>query len=317
VRRISTAGVITTVAGNGTSYFGGDNGPVASAQINICCQLAGGVAVDHEGSLYLADTWNNRVRKVSPDGIITTVAGNGAAGYSGDSGPAATAQLTLPLSVAVDGAGALYIADTWNFRVRKVSQGGVITTVAGNGTQGHSGDGGDARNAQIGYPYGLAIGADGSLYIADAFYIRKVAPDGTINTLAAFSLTPSGSVYPEEALAVAVDSAGNVYATDHLHDRVLKISPAGVVTPYAGTGIQGFSGDGGPAGSAQLSVPLALAVDAADDLYIGEWGNYRVRKVSATGVISTVAGTGTYGRTGDGGPATSGAIGSPYHFGDR
>ncbi len=323
VRQVSKAGVITTAAGNGLSYYGGDNGPVAAAQINIGAglQVGGGVAVDREGSLYLADTGNNRVRKVSPDGIITTVAGNGSAGYSGDGGPAINAQIAIPISVAVDRAGTLYIADTWNFRVRKVSTEGIITTVAGNGTQGHSGDGGDARNAQIGYPFGLAIGADGSVYIADILYVRKVAPDGVITTLAAFYAgAPAGSsVYDGNVLALAVDSAGNVYATDHVHDRVLQISPAGTITPYAGTGVRGFSGDGGPAGSAQLAIPVALAVDGADNLYIGEWGNTypgntRVRKVSAAGIISTIAGTGSYGYSGDGGLAASAKIGFPYHL---
>jgi uncharacterized protein (TIGR03437 family) len=317
VRKVSTAGVITTVAGNGAGYYGGDNGPVAGAQVDFSYGggLGGGMAVDHDGSLYLADTGNNRIRKVSADGIITTVAGNGIVGHSGDGGPAVDGQFALPCSVALDAAGALYIADTWNFRVRKVSKDGIITTVAGTGTQGHSGDGGDARNAQIGYPFGLAIGADGSLYIADILYVRKVAPDGVITTLAAFYAgAPAGSgVQDGNVLAVAVDSAGNVFATDHLHDRVLKISPAGVITPYAGTGSSGFSGDGGPAVSAQLSVPLALAVDSADSLYIGEWGNYRVRKVSTAGIISTIAGSGTDGYSGDGGPATSARIGYPYH----
>jgi trimeric autotransporter adhesin len=240
LRKVSQAGVITTVAGNGKSYYGGDNGPAAGAQIGIfCCQLAGGVAVDREGSLYLAETWNSRVRKFSPEGIITTVAGNGAVGFSGDGGPASNAQMAFPVSVAVDAAGTLYIADTWNFRVRKVSKEGIITTVAGNGTQGHSGDGGDARNAQIGFPFGLAIGADGSLYIADILSVRKVAPDGVISTLASFYAgAPVGSGMQDgNVLAVAVDSAGNVYATDHIHDRILRISPAGGITRYAGTGV--------------------------------------------------------------------------------
>ena len=204
-------------------------------------------------------------------------------------------------------------------RVRKVSKEGIITTVAGTGTQGHSGDGGDARNAQIGYPFGLAVGPDGSVYIADSGYVRKVATDGVITTLAAASLSPgsAGGSVPLNVLALAVDSGGSVYATDHNNDRVLKISPGGVLTPYAGTGIRGFSGDGGPAGSAQLAIPLALAFDAADNLYIGEWGrsgNPRIRKVSSSGIISTIAGTGVYGYSGDGGLAASAMIGLPYHL---
>jgi uncharacterized protein (TIGR03437 family) len=318
VRKVSQAGVITTVAGNGGASYGGDNGPAAGAQVDFGFggPLGGGMAVDRAGTLYLADTGNHLVRKVSADGNITRVAGNGIAGYSGDGGPAINAQFALPSSVVLDAAGALYIADTWNFRIRKVSSDGIVTTVAGMGTQGHSGDGGDARNAQIGYPFGLAIGSDGSLYIADILSIRKVAPDGVISTLASFyagALAGSG-VQDGNVLAVAVDSAGNVYATDHAHNRVLRISPAGVITPYAGTGTSGFSGDGGPAVSAQLPVPVALTVDSADNVYVGEWGDYRVRRVSSAGIISTIAGTGIPGYSGDGGPATGAAIGQPFHL---
>ena len=160
IRKVSN-GVITTVAGNGTAGFSGDNGPATSAQLNHPL----GVAVDSAGNLYIADYWNNRIRKVS-NGVITTVAGNGNAGFSGDNGPATSAQLNYPTGVAVDSAGNLYIADSHNNRIRKVSN-GMITTVAGNGTSGFSGDNGPATSAQLYAPEGVAVDAAGNLYIAD------------------------------------------------------------------------------------------------------------------------------------------------------
>ena len=161
-------------------------------------------------------------------------------------------------------------------------------------------DGGDARNAQIGYPFGLAIDAAGNVYIADILYIRKVALDGVITTLAAFLPGPpaASSVPPVNVLALAVDSAGNVYATDHLHDRVLKISPVGVITPYAGTGVHGFSGDGGPAGAAQLAFSSLWRSMMQTPSILENGGGSRIRKVSAEGVISTIGGTGSYGYSG-------------------
>ena len=161
LRLDAATGILTLVAGNGTTGFSGDNGPAASAQL----YFPGAVAVDSAGNLYIADTGNNRIRKVS-NGVITTVAGNGTRGFSGDNGPAASAQLNEPEGIAVDSAGRLYIADFGNNRIRKVSN-GVITTVAGNGTQGFSGDNGPATGAQLSDPYGIAVDSAGNVYIAD------------------------------------------------------------------------------------------------------------------------------------------------------
>ena len=218
------------------------------------------MAVDASGNLYIADTGNNRIRKVSATGIITTVAGNGSAGYSGDGGPATSAQLDGPEGVAVDGSGNLYIADTCNNRIRKVSATGIITTVAGNGSAGYSGDGGPATSAQLSLPAGVAVDGSGNLYIADS---------------------------------------GN--------NRIRKVSATGIITTVAGNGSPGYSGDGGPATSAQLNQPAGVAVDASGNLYIADSSNNRIRKVSATGIITTVAGNGFDGYSGDGGPATSAA----------
>src|ERR1035437_4513209 len=305
VRKVSN-GVITTVAGNGTQGFSGDNGPPTIAQLNG----PSGVAVDAAGSLYIADTYNQLGRKVS-NGVITTVAGNGTQGFSGDNGPATSAQLGFPEGLAVDSAGSLYIADQENNRIRKVSN-GVITTVAGGGTSG-LGDNGPATSAQL-TPSGVAADSAGNLYIADTgnIRIRKVS-NGVITTVAGGGSFlgdngPATSAQLVNPLGVAVDSAGNLYIGDSYHYRIRKVSN-GVITTVAGNGTPGFSGDNGPATSAQVSVPEGVALDAAGNLYIPDAGNNRIRKVSG-GVITTVAGGGSAG-LGDNGPASSAELDGP------
>jgi len=357
IRKVSN-GVITTVAGNGTPGFSGDNGPATSAQLN----LPDGVALDSAGNLYIVDLFNNRIRKVSgggittavgggsslgdngpavssqlaypsrvavdsagnlyiadygdnrirrvSDSVITTVAGNGTQGFSGDNGPATSARLNDPDGVAVDSAGTLYIADTDNFRVRKTSN-GVITTIAGNGTQGFSGDNGPATSAQLNAPGKLAVDSASDLFMADYsnFRIRKVS-NGVIATVAGNGTIgfsgdngPATNAQLNGPSGLAVDSTGNIYIADYFNQRIRKVSN-GVITTVAGNGTQGFSGDNGPATSAHLDYPYGIAVDSAGNLYIGDSGNFRVRKVS-NGVITTAAGNGTQGFSGDNGPATS------------
>jgi len=307
VRKVSN-GVITTLAGGGLSGLG-DNGPATSAQLYD----PEGVAVDSAGNVYIADTYPNRIREVS-NGVITTVAGNGAAGFSGDNGPATSAQLSAPTGIAVDSAGNLYIADFDNNRVRKVSN-GVIATVAGNGTQGFSGDNGSATSAGLYYPAGVAVDSAGNLYIADYYNnrIRKVS-NGVISTVAGGGSSfgdngPATSAQLNFPESVAVDSAGNLYIPIASNCLVRKVS-GGVITAVAGNGTWGFSGDNGPATSAQLSGPAAIAVDSAGSLYIADAYNNRIRKVSG-GVITTVAGTGAQGFSGDNGPATSAQLNGP------
>jgi sugar lactone lactonase YvrE len=317
----ASTSVITTVAGTGTSGFGGDGGAATAAQLDA----PEGVAVDGAGNLYIADNRNHRIRKLAAaTGVITTVVGTAPAGFSGDGGLATAAQLDHPTGSAVDGLGNLYIADNWNHRIRKVTAAtGIITTVAGTGTGGFGGDGGASTAAQLYYPYSVAVDGVGNLYIADYYNqrIRKVtAATGIITTVAGTDVggfsgdggaaTAAQLLYPN---GVAVDGAGNLYIADTSNQRVRKVTAAtGIITTVAGTGTYGFNGDGGAATAAQLRYPSGLAVDGAGNLYIADWENHRVRLVaSATGVITTVAGAGTAAFGGDGAAATLGGLSFP------
>ena len=324
------SGIITTYAGNGTVGFSGDGGPATSAQLYLSSSgLGGDVAVDAAGDLFIADTYNQRIRMVTPGGVISTVAGNGTPGYSGDVGLATAAQLNGPSSIAVDTAGNLFIADFSNNRVRMVTTGGVISTVAGNGTPGYSGDVGLATAAQLNGPYSVAVDTAGNLFIAD-FYnnrVRKVTPSGIISTVAGTGTYgfsgdggPATSAQLYYPYSLAVDAAGNLFIADFSNSRIRKVTPSGIISTVAGTGTYGFSGDGGPATSAQLEYPSGVAVDTAGDLFIadgpnvslfGITGNQRIRKVTIGGIISTVAGNGGQGFSGDGGPATSAQLNNP------
>jgi sugar lactone lactonase YvrE len=313
IRKVTLAGVISTVAGNGTWGFAGDGGPATAAQLNS----PWGIAEDGGGNIYIADMSNNRIRKVTPAGVISTVAGNGNSGFSGDGGPATSAGLNYPSGVAVDAAGNFYIADFNNNRIRKVTVGGVISTVAGNGTAGFGGDGGYATSAQLRYPYGVAVDAAGNLYIADSSNsrIRKVTSGGVISTVAGngtygFSgdggpAASAGLYYPR---GVLLDAGGNLFIADAYNNRIRKVTSGGVISTVAGNGAAGFSGDGGPATSAELYLACGVAVDTGGNLYIADYANSRIRKVTPAGVISTVAGNGNSGFSGDGGPATSAQI---------
>ena len=327
VRKVGLDGIITTVAGNGGFKFSGDGGPATSTAFDA----PRGVAVDVAGNVYVADAGNNRIRRLSPGGIITTLAGTGVEGYSGDGGPAASALLDLPSAVAVDAIGNVYIAELDNQVIRKVSPNGIITTVAGSGSYGFDGDGGPAIEASITNPFGVAVDAAGAFYIADSFNerIRKVSPGGIITTVAGSGIR-TGSIDGEGGdpaddlgdggpatsasfflpFGVTVDTAGNLYIADWINRRIRKVSPDGAITTVAGGGML-IPADGGPATSAGLGGPTGIVVDTAGNLYIADRGDDRIRRVGPDGIITTVAGIGIGGFSGDGGPATNASLNQP------
>jgi len=318
IRKVTPAGTISTFAGGG---FGGDGSAATAASLNF----PSGLAFDGSGNLYIADTTSHRIRKVTAaDGKINTIAGTGTAGYSGDGAAAASAQLNSPYGIALDGAGNVYVADRLNHRIRKITAvDGKIATIAGNGVQGYSGDGGPATAAQLFVPHAVAVDAGGNnIYIADwqNHRLRKITTaDGKIATIAGNGGAnysgdngPAAAAQLEYPTALSLDATGNLFVSDYNNFRVRKIAAADAsITSVAGNGTPGWSGDGGAATSAQLGTYLHIAVDATGNLYIADNENHRIRKVATDGTISTFAGNGTQGFSGDGGAATSAQLNSP------
>ena len=312
------AQIISTIAGIGTSPgFFGDGGPAVSALLN----RPQGVSLDAAGNIYVADNNNQAIRKINTSGTISTIAGTVAAGYSGDGGPATLANLNRPFQAKVDALGNVYIADTYNHCIRKVSTTGMISTIAGNGTAGYLGDGTPASTALLNNPCGLVFDAAGNLYIGDSYNhrIRKIdMATGIISTYAGtgtlgysgdgFAATTATLSYPNY---VYIDQSGAFYITDNGNHVIRKIDGTGTITTVAGNGIFGFFGDGFAATTARLNYPGGVTTDLAGNLFIADNANNRIRKVDPSGIITTFAGTGAPAFGGDGSPAISAQINQP------
>jgi len=249
-----------------------------------------------------------------PSGIITTVAGNGTQGYSGAGGPATNAELYFPSGAVFDASGNLYFSDAGNNVVRKVSTNGIITTVAGNSTQGYSGDGGQATNAELAFPEGVAVDVFGNLFIADSTNnrVREVGTNGIITTVAGIGIqgyagdgAAATNAELNDPTGVALDASGNLYFSDTGNNVIREVTTNGIITTVAGNGTQGYFGDGGQATNAELGFPEGVAVDASGNLFIADSANNRVRELGTNGIITTVAGNGTQGFSGDGAAATN------------
>ena len=380
VMKVSPSGILTVLAGNGIKGDSGDGGLAIAASLGSSLRIA----VSSRGNIYVADQDGSRVRLITPSGNITTVAGTGVAGFSGDGGPATQAALNFPSDIAVDANENLYIADFFNHRVRRVDTAGNITTVAGTGSSGFAGDGAPALSALLSNPIGVAVDSAGDLYIAEQgnSTIRMVNPQGVISTIARnlsfpagiaadsagnvlvaetganrilqvktngsgstplatglaspqdVALGPGSIVYVADTgnyrvrkvgaagslvniagnggaasaggktdvtspfelfqpIAIAIDSRGAFYVANQGRNNIVEISPNGIESLFAGTGVQGVAGDGGPATQAQLRGPRGISVDSTGNVYIGDNENSRVRKVSPNGIITTVIGGGT------------------------
>jgi len=311
VRALTTKGNLITIAGNGNYGYSGDNGVATDANLSA----PDGVAPDAAGNLNICDSFANRVRTVSQFGIISLTAGTGTPGFGGDGGPASSAMLVDCDGIATDSSGNIYVADTRNRRIRKINSAGTISTVAGNGTSGFAGDGGQAPSAELAAPQGVAVDSKGNLYIADTGNnrIRKVS-SGIIATIAGNGLAgysggeglPATTATLNAPSRVTVDSAGTVYFSDTGNNVVRSITTDGDIHTVAGNARAGFSGDGGPATFAMLNNPNGLAIDSTGGLLIADTGNLRIRRVDPVGgTISTIAGNGTNSVSGDGRPPLS------------
>jgi cysteine-rich repeat protein len=314
VRRVDASGTIMTVAGDGSFGLSGDGGAATSTPF----LHPWGTTVDPLGNVLIAE--HTRVRRIDGAGEITTVVGNGSFGFSGDGGPATSAELFYASDVAVDGLGNMYVADEGNQRIRRIDANGVIATIAGSGGRGYNGDGQPAVDARLSNPSGVAADGLGNVYIADTYNhrVRRVDANGMITTIAGTGTSgfggdqgPATSAQLARPWDLMLDAAGNVYVCDLDNHRIRKIDTLGIITTVAGTGTRGFAGDGGSATAAQLDAPSGIAVDAIGNLYIADRGNLRIRRVDPAGVITTFAGNGGLHFSGDGASATAARLGSP------
>lgn len=300
----ASGNIMVTYAGNGTPGYSGDGGLAKLAKLTTPY----GVWLDNAANVFTADSGNHRIRKVTADGVITTVAGSGIPGFSGDGGPATAAKLAGPTAVITNSTGTIYISDTLNNRVRKVT-GGIITTIAGTGQNGNTGDGGAATSARLSGPTALALTSAGNLLIADTGNnrVRQVLPNGTISAFAGTGQAGfTGNTGPATSARLRSPNGlatrgTTVLISDNGNNQVRKVV-GGTITAFAGTGSLGFAGDGGQATSAKVAAPVGVEFDPSGNAYIIDSLNFRIRQVNASGVISTFAGTGIPGDSADGLP---------------
>jgi len=318
IDRIDKNGMLTRFAGTGEAGYSGDGGPAIQATLRI----PAGLLTDDKGNVYIADRENHVVRKVDPKGIITTIAGNGTAGFSGDGGPAVKASFNFPSGLALDSKGNLYIADRSNNRIRRVTPKGIVNTYAGNGEEGYGGDSGPALKARIDRPFGLAIDKKDNLFIADRRNnrVRKINPSGIITTAAGdggfFYMGDNGPAYRASIAGptgVAVDDKGNLYIADRNNNRIRVVDKQGMIRTIAGTGQQDYNGETELARETNLYLPFGLTIDKKGRLLIIDRSHYRIRRVDPLkGKIETLAGNGRKKFAGDGGPATGANLNFPH-----
>lgn len=284
VRKVSLDGIITTIAGTGSAGYSGDGGPATLAEFNgASCMV-----VDSSNNIYISDYYNNRIRKIdASSGTITTIAGNGLPAFTGDGGPAISASINGPQGLSFDRHANLYFADYQNHRIRRIDTAGLITTVAGNGVQGYLGDGGPALAAQMYAQYGIRATTDSIIYVADGYKVRKVNVITGIITSAAGNGTPGFSGDGGTATSaqlnvvsdIAINSEGDLFISDR-NNRIRKVNSSGIITTIVGNGVATFSGDGGAATTASIYSPRGIEFDQCDNLYIADNGNNRIRKVT-------------------------------------
>lgn len=315
---VGHAQTITTVAGNGIGGYGGDTGSPSLAQLFSPTY----VALDTHGNIFIADFRNSVIRKIQAPGIIVTIAGTGIAGYSGDGGAATNAKLGSPIGIAIDNSDNIFITDLDNNVIRKIHPSGIITTTAGTGSAGYSGDGGVATAAKLASPYGIVTDEDNNILFSDAGnkVVRKISSSGVITTIAGCGTlgysgdggpaTDAKLSYPQ-FLAIHPKTK-ELYIADHANSTVRKINTDGTIATVAGIGgSPGNSGDGGSAISARLNSPYGLCFDTSGNLYIADILAHVIRKVNPTGIISTIAGTGVAGYNGEDNLATNTQLKGP------
>jgi sugar lactone lactonase YvrE len=294
-------GTLTLVAGIGKRGFSGDGRAAVRARLNH----PEGITGDADGNLYVADSENHRIRIVSPDGVIRTFAGTGAAGWSGDGEPATWARLNRPMDVAAAPGGSLLVADWGNHRIRLVDDGGIIVTVAGTGEAGFSGDGGPATAARINEAYGVAAGEDGVWYIADStnHRVRRVDASGVIVTIAGSGEAghagdggPAVKAQFDSPQDLALEPGGGLLVNDEHNHRLRRVLPDGTVLHFAGNGTPDLCGDGGLVEDACLNDPEGIAFGPGGDLWLTDGDNHRLRHIGRDGTITTVAGSGPVGK---------------------